>query len=156
MKAYIISTALVLAAALAIGANVLLDAGGTFDTGATTVAVSGYTTIGDPIQWDNNDPTANGLIVFEVANAAGSGTLDGFKIQMQDHPDGQWYDYLSGSDFDTATTAMLFATTTGPHEVAAEGYAHAHVKARGYAIRFQASSASSTASVRIRGKVGRP
>lgn len=94
------------------------------------------------------------MLVFEVS-VAGTLTLNGFKVQCRDHSTGSWYDYLSGTDFDSATNAnMLFATDTGPHEVgyATSGGAHAHIRVNGVeAVCFGAVTAAGTVTVYVRG-----
>ena len=93
------------------------------------------------------------VLSFEVASAAGSATTTGFKIQAQDNVAGEFYDYLVDTDFDSTTNSnMLFASATGPHELAASGFAHVHFAVNAiYAIRLQAKVASGTATITIRG-----
>ena len=48
---------------------------------------------------------------------------DAFLIELKTHRDGEWISYLSGTDFDTASSNLLFCSTTGPQELAADGAA---------------------------------
>lgn len=89
---------------------------------------------------------------IEVHNAAGGSALSGFKVQLKAHPEGEWYDYLEGADFDSTTnTNMLFATSTGPHELGADARAQCIIRiTAAHAVRLLAKVASSTATVTAR------
>lgn len=87
---------------------------------------------------------------FEVAPVGA--TLAGFVLQLQDESSGEFYDYLADTDFDASGNSnMLFASTTGPHEVADGGKAHATVRTNGaYAAKFRARTTAGTAAVTVR------
>jgi hypothetical protein len=93
----------------------------------------------------------------EVVNALGGSTLSAFSVELQDHPEGEWYSYLSGADFDAASGNLTFVTTTGPQELPANAKAHAHINPRAaYAIRFKAAGVAAAApasTVTVRGYV---
>ena len=95
------------------------------------------------------------VLSFQVA-ATEHGT-DGFKVQVKPHSAGDYIDYLAGADFDSSVLAnMLFASTTGPHQLAAGGSALVIVNVRGaYAVRFQASASADHAHVAIKGTARR-
>jgi hypothetical protein len=157
VRTYLISCGLILLGAAVLGATVHISNNGTeFTTGAVDVGTTGFTTFSDEYTWQP-DPGygESGLVVMQVYNA-GPGDLTAFKIQLLDCSDCEWYDYLSGTDFDTATSAMLFSTIMGPHEVTSNGYAHVHFKARGRAFRFAATSDGIGAKVTVKGRVGKP
>ncbi len=79
--------------------------------------------------------------------------LNAFSIMVQDHPQGEFVDYLSGTDFDAAGNSnMRWATTVGPHEIGDGAIAHVHARINAaHAIKFQASVAAGTATVEIKG-----
>lgn len=83
--------------------------------------------------------------------------MSSFVIQLQDHPEGEFYDYLSDADFDsTAIVSMLFATTAGPHEVTANNKAHAIVELGApYAVKLRGTCSGAGGVVRVRGNVAR-
>jgi hypothetical protein len=95
------------------------------------------------------------ILTLQIA-ATEHGT-DGFKVQVKPHSSGDYIDYLAGADFDSLVLAnMLFASTTGPHELAAGGKALVVVNVRGaYAVRFQASASADHAHVAIKGTARR-
>lgn len=82
-------------------------------------------------------------IEFENVGGGSANDVADFKLQLKDHPEGEWYDYLSDTDWDAVTlNAMLFATTTGPHEVTSGDVAHAHVDIHAaYGVKFVANCA---------------
>lgn len=87
---------------------------------------------------------------FEVENQTGGSSLTDFKIWLKDHPNGEWYSYLAGTDFDSTTNRnMLFATSSGPHEVAANSKAHCHFFFNGaYGIKFSGTAVGGNVKVR--------
>ncbi len=88
------------------------------------------------------------VLNLELENT-GAAALTGFKVLLKDHADGEWYDFLSGVDFDsTDLSNMLFASATGPHELGAAAIAHAHVRVNAaYGVKFQGLCGSSTTVV---------
>jgi hypothetical protein len=92
---------------------------------------------------------------LEVENAVGGQALSGFTVQIKDHPAGEFYTFLTGADFDsTVISNMLYASTTGPHELGADAKAHTHIRLNGaYAFRLLAKTASGTATVSLRGTI---
>ena len=119
-----------------------------------TTAVTVTTTITDiyTINLSPSKDSVNDVCVVEVQNA-GNGTLNNFIIYLQDHPNGEFYSFLSGIHFDAASnTNMLFASDVGPHELPSGAKAHVHFRYNGViAIKFSASTGSGTASVTLRG-----
>ena len=93
------------------------------------------------------------LVNFEVENMGGTNPTTGFKVQLQDNPGVAWYDYLSGTDFDsTDLSNMLFASAVGPHELPYGDIANVHIRVNAaYALRFRAvcgSGLSTTLAIR--------
>lgn len=88
----------------------------------------------------------------EVENTGDANSTTGFKVQLQDHPSGTWYDYLGGTDFDSDDNSnMLFATSTGPHELTHTTLAHMHVRINAaHAVRLQAVCASGDTTVAVK------
>jgi hypothetical protein len=78
-----------------------------------------------------------GICAFEVAPVGRD--FNGFKVQVKAADGGSWHDYLVDTDFDAVdNTNMLFATATGPHEVAAAAAAMATIRLNAvHAVRFQ-------------------
>ena len=90
------------------------------------------------------------VVNLEIENS-GSAALTDFLIELQDHPDGEFYDFLSGTDYATGTDDMLFCTSTVPNTLAASGKAHVIFRTwSAYAMRFQATCATTT-TVKVRG-----
>ena len=90
-------------------------------------------------------------IAIEVENVSG-GTLNSFKVQIKTHGSGEWHTYVSDANFDSTTNSnLLFSSDTGPHEVAAAGFAAFIVRLEGvFAFRLLAKSASASV-VSVRG-----
>ena len=84
--------------------------------------------------------------VKNVGQAPNNATLNHFKIQLQDHVSGDWYDYLSDTDFQSLVNPnVLFCTTVIPQTLAAGAQAHVHVRINAAAsVRIQASVAAGT------------
>jgi hypothetical protein len=102
---------------------------------------------------------AEAVLNIEVENDGDSANaLDGFKLELQDHPGGEFYDYLVSSsagsgDFGSSLSNLPFVTSTGPHEIGAG--AKAHFTARVHAAhkaRLKAKSAGNS-DVKARGTV---
>lgn len=93
-----------------------------------------------------------GELSFELDNITGGQALTTFVMQAQDHQNGEWYDYLSGTDWmSSGITNMLFSSTD-PTTLASGSKSHHKVLVRAaWAIRFQATVASSTTDVDMRG-----
>jgi len=90
-------------------------------------------------------------ISFELANAAGSATLNNFVIIRQLHDMGNWLPYLGGTDFETATSKCI-ASTPGPHQLPAGQSAWVDVDCgAAVAVQLWASVASGTAVVSVYG-----
>jgi hypothetical protein len=88
---------------------------------------------------------------FELANAAGSSTLNNFVIYRQLHDQGSWLPYLGGPDFQTATIKCI-ASLPGPNQLPAGQSAWVDVDC-GSAVMVQlwASVATGTAVVSVYG-----
>ena len=135
-------------------------------TGAATVDTN-YTTlatviVGRDSAFDSTSSTNLGArprgyqVNFEIANASGQALSD-TRIQLQDHPDGEWYSYVGGADFTTATLAgnVLFATQTQKVTTAAtanSGHAHVRINAA-YSFRIQTKLAAASGTVTVYGNI---
>jgi len=93
-----------------------------------------------------------GILNMEIENT-GAVITTGFDVQLKDHKNGAWYDFLSDADFDAAVNAsMLFATGTGPHELPADTVAHIIIRPwAAYALRILAHVAAGTTNIIVRG-----
>jgi len=94
------------------------------------------------------------VVNAEVESAAASAAaLSSFKMQLKDHKDGEWYDFLTDAEFEAVDKkAMLFCSPTDPDDLAAGEKSHIQVLVRAaYGARFQAKVAASTAKIAIRG-----
>lgn len=88
-------------------------------------------------------------VAIEVS-VDGDGMND-FQVQLKHHPDGEWFTFLSGTDWDTASTSMLFCEATGPHEMADSGVANATISVRGaHSMRYRAQTDTTSATVTVR------
>lgn len=93
-----------------------------------------------------------GLAQIEVYNA-GASALSDFQIEVRDHPSGEWYDYLAGSDFQSSGIANL--RFSGPVDATVDtlaSLARAHLQVRfngADAVRFVGSVASGSAAITI-------
>jgi len=120
---------------------------------AITVDSNGYTDVTDEIPVFTMGPKV-GLRVCDVGtNALG---VDGFQILIKMDPDQEdWDTWLSGTDFDTATTILRSVSTTGPHEIGSNGCAWAIIDAAGvWSIKAQASANTDPTTVTVRATVG--
>lgn len=89
---------------------------------------------------------------FEVENASATVALSAFKVQLQDHPSGEWYDFITTWTADHYTQLWL---SGAPATLAATAKAHAILFiGAAYGMRFVATVASGTGSVKIRGAAG--
>lgn len=115
----------------------------------TSDAVSGGTTI---VTLNLGKVHKGYLLNFEVDNSAGTQTITDCILQLQDHANGEWYNYKGSTDWDSTTdTNILFNTTLGVQEVTAGNKAHAHVRINAaWGARFVLKAASSS-PVTVRG-----
>lgn len=101
--------------------------------------------IGEPIVLNGLSALAN----FEVKPTGGD--LTAFVVQVQQHPGGSFIDFLSGTDFDTESNNMLWATDTGPQEIGDGNTAAAHVfLGAPYAVKFKATASAADTVVTIK------
>jgi hypothetical protein len=93
----------------------------------------------------------DGNISFELFSAAGSATTNNFSILRRLHDSGDWLNYISGSDFATATSKYT-PSIPGPQALPAGQSAWVDVDC-GAAIGVQlwASVASGTATLTVYG-----
>jgi hypothetical protein len=95
-----------------------------------------------------------GFIHFEVDNSAGTQTITDCILQLKDHPNGEFYNYKGGTDWDaTNDVNIIFNTTLGVQEVTATNRAHACARIdSAYSARFVMKAASASA-VTVRGTI---
>ena len=110
---------------------------------------SPYTTL---ITLNLEDAASGSLLNFEIDNTGGT-TVNHFMVLLQDHPSGEWYSYLSDTDFDaTNNSNMRYASPTGPHEVVGGTKAHASIVINAASgARLSASVAAGTTTIVARG-----
>ena len=100
----------------------------------------------------------NNVLNLEIENTGSTNATTDFAVLLKDHPAGEWYSYLAGAefdeDYDAGTQArLLFASATGPHELAAAGKAHIIVRLHAaYGVKIQVASTSGT-TVAVRGTI---
>ena len=95
---------------------------------------------------------AGTFLNVEVKNVGvnpNNASLNHFKVQLQDHVSGDWYDYLSDTDFQSLVNPnVLFCTTVIPQTLAAGAQAHVQVRINAAAsVRIQASVAAGTGTI---------
>ena len=95
---------------------------------------------------------AGTFLNVEVKNVGvnpNNASLNHFKVQLQDHVSGDWYDYLSDTDFQSLVNPnVLFCTTVIPQTLAAGAQAHVHVRINAAAsVRIQASVVAGTGTI---------
>ena len=83
-----------------------------------------------------------GLVNLQVKNSHASLAFTGLRIQLKDHPDGEWYTFLADTDFAaTDLSNMLFAAASGAtavHLLAAADLANIHLRTNAaWAMRVQ-------------------
>jgi len=95
-------------------------------------------------------------LLLEVQNGP-TVTLSDFALLLKLHRDGEWFVFLSGTDWDATDIVDLhYVDSTGPHQLANDSRAQAIVNLHGaWAVKFQAAEATSAASVIVRGIVRR-
>jgi hypothetical protein len=116
-------------------------------TAAGVAVTGGYVTL---VEMDGL--YAGSLLNIEVSNVGispNNAAMNHFKVQLRDHVSGDWYDYLSDSDFQSLVNPnVLFCTTVIPQTLAAGAQAHMHIRINAAAsVRVQASVASGTGTI---------
>ena len=91
------------------------------------------------------------VVVAEVeSDALSDASLNAFKVQLQDHANGAWYDYVTSWSAPLPSGCSFVSGT--PASLAADTKAHVHVRIDGaYGVRFVATVAADTALITIRG-----
>lgn len=121
---------------------------GSFDSGAVSVTTSTTTLITMFVKDYRS-------VAVEVVNNSGD-SLTNFLVELQDHPSGEWYPALQGSDYASAISKNLYyvyavgGTAVSPTTLTAADTTHIKCFCDAYQIRFRAVSAS-TSSVTVRG-----
>jgi hypothetical protein len=116
-------------------------------TAASVPVTGGYVTLAEL-----DGLFAGTFLNIEVSNVGvnpNNAALNHFKVQLRDHVSGDWYDYLTDSDFQSLVNPnVLFCTTVIPQTLAAGAQAHMHIRINGAAsVRLQASVASGTGTI---------
>jgi len=90
-------------------------------------------------------------ISFQIINLTGGSTLSNFVITRRLHDNGDWLNYLGGTDFATPTNKCV-ASNPGPHNLPASQSAWVDVDCgAAVAIQLWAQVASGTATVSVLG-----
>lgn len=153
MKTQLLAVGIVLAMAFAVlqvlgGQNHVYPSGAHwFELTATEVDSTGFTVIGDDTPLISGLGTMNEIVVLNVGTLMNvtacvtGGDLVAFKVERKSSPNADWRDYVSGTDFDTATSSLPFIEAEGPHEIEADECAMFDLNVRGaYAVRFSATT----------------
>lgn len=92
------------------------------------------------------------FLAFQIDNAAALSALSDFKVQVKDHADASWEDYIYGAMWsDGSNTNLRSESATRLNAVASGSTARATVRFEGvWGVRLLAKSAS-TSTVTIRG-----
>jgi len=123
--------------------------GGRFESPAVTTVSTALT---DIIELEVNGGPLE--LTFEVANAAGSATLNGFAVLVKTHEGGSWQTYVNSWASIGADYPVKWVTTTTPALVAASGTGAARIDMGPFRhIKLQASVAATSATVTVRGTV---
>ena len=90
------------------------------------------------------------IVNLEVVNL-GATAFSNLKIQLRDHPNGEWYDYLGASDFASSSNFNMLFSTVGPDTLA--GGAKGHIcfrvnSADGWRVAAEVGSGTTTAQAR--------
>lgn len=111
------------------------------------VGSTGYTTV-----WTFSSVRGmSGVLNLEIVNT-GIITLDDLKLQVQDTPGGEWYDYLAGADWQNSLLAYRLAATSNLPGLTGEEIGHAQVRIyAAHQVRLQGKSMATSTSVRVRG-----
>lgn len=93
------------------------------------------------------------VVNLEIENTGDTNAFSDLKIQLQDHPDGEFYDYLIASDFATAGHPNIpFVSVTAPDTLGDGETTHLIFKTHGaYAFKVLAKVASGTTTAVVRG-----
>lgn len=87
---------------------------------------------------------------IEISNDGANATT-AFSLQVQDHPHGEFYTVLSGSDFGTPNIFLQYSSTNSPASLTSNSKAHLRLNLNGiYAMRLIATSTSGT-TISVRG-----
>jgi len=116
---------------------------------AVSVGTS-FTTVGLQTGLDHGKNS----VAVEVENIDDGNTqsLSDFKMQLRDHPSGEWYDWISGASWTNgAISEIEFCTTQGPQDLPHTTLAHAHIRIPAVeGVRFQAKVAANTTNVKTK------
>lgn len=92
------------------------------------------------------------LIALEIDNSAGQSALSLFKIQAQDHESGEWYDYLTTTEFAAGIADNILFVSANPQTLANGSRAHVHFRTNGVRnVRFVAQCAGTGGTITMRG-----
>lgn len=128
----------------------MLKSSGSFESvGAAVGAAAG--TYYDILTIELFHQTAGYLINCEIANIGAA--LTDFRVQLQDHENGEFYTFMSGSDWSSTTLTNLLFSTTSPQTLADGSKGHVQFRANGARrVKFQAKAATLTVVI-VRGNL---
>lgn len=85
-----------------------------------------------------------GVINMEIQNT-GANALTDFVVRLQDHPSGEFYDFLLAADFTSSTNANMLFASVAPGTLASGAKAHVIFRCHAaYAIQVQAKRTTTT------------
>ena len=115
-----------------------------FETPESVTVTTAFTSLAEITGLDRQ-PYLN----VEIENPHATKAWSDFKCQIQDHPDGEWYDYVTTW---AALSERLLVVTGAPATLAGLAFAHATLFiGAAYGIRFQAKVAADTGNGLVRG-----
>ena len=92
------------------------------------------------------------IVALEIDNSVGGSALSVWKIQAQDAEGGEWYDYLTTTDFAAGAANNLLFVSANPASLAQGSRAHVHFRTNGVRnIRFVAQCAGTGGTTTVRG-----
>ena len=96
--------------------------------------------------------------VFSAINVemknTGATAINTFRVQLQDHHEGEWYNYVGGADFDASSPGegVLWVMHTRPDSLAPGATTHLRVDiGAAYGFRLIATVASGSTTITLRG-----
>lgn len=81
--------------------------------GTALTSASAFVTLNDANGNIFKTDSLVGLINGVLVNS-GTGTMTDFKMQIQEHPGGAWFDYLSGTQWGVTNSSLLYIGSANP------------------------------------------
>jgi hypothetical protein len=118
---------------------------GTVDVAVTTALTDLLGTTGQVL--GNQNPGC--IVNLEIQNTGANDFTD-FSIQIQDHPDGEFYDWLTGTDFTSTSNPDMLDCSVDPRTLVAGTRSHIVFRVRSaYAFKCKAKRTSATTATAL-------